>query len=66
MEAFRTPTPTPYDPKLEVEEGVTSAGQQCANVFYVALTEAARLAGNVEPDAPRDRVLIAAVTAESL
>ena len=66
MEAFRTPTPTPYDPKLEVEEGVTSAGQQCANVFYVALTEAARLAGNVEPDAPRDRVLIATVTAESL
>ena len=66
MATFRTPAPTPYDPHLETEEDITTAGAPCVNVFYVAPTEAAVLAGDASPGAPKDKVLIAQVTEDML
>lgn len=66
MATFHTPSPTPFDPQLEIGAAITSAGEPCVNVFYVAPTEAAVLAGNISPDTPKDRVLIATVTEDQL
>lgn len=66
MATFHTPATAPVDPQLEIEEDITSTGEPCANVFYIAPTEAAALAGDTSPDAPKDRVLIATVTEDQL
>lgn len=62
MATFRTPAPSPFDPHLETDEDITSAGEPCGNVFYVAPTEAAVLAGDTSPSAPTDKALIAQIT----
>lgn len=66
MATFRTPAPTPYDPHLATEEAISAAGAPCVNVFYVAPTEAAVLASDTSPGAPKDKVLIAQVTEDML
>jgi hypothetical protein len=62
MATYMTPAPTPFDPHIETEEGITSAGEPCVFVLYVAPTEAAVHSGDISSNAPNDKVLIATVT----
>lgn len=63
--ATLSPSPSPFDPVLEIEQGAFE-GMPCVNVHFKAISEKSYEANDSGPGATYDKVLLATITEDAL